>query len=210
MVASLQPAGAVPDTVIDPDAAPGALLEQGLHLFDIDNNEAAARAFEAAIHTSRLNDAGRALAYWHIFVGRQRMNQVDASSQALYNFLVVAQQVIESKNRVRYAVSEKGDFIDRFDLPSKMDRGRAILSATWAERTKSFGRSSAQPVLVHNDAELGYFLEIVAPCSMATRRTVARRRVETDNGAPVHHVRLTCDETRESIEYYFEMPEAPQ
>ena len=208
MVASLEPIpGNIPAPVqrIDPNAAPGVLLEQGLYHFSSEEHEPASEAFRAAISTGRLNDAGRALAYWHIFIAEQRLGETDRSSEALGSFVVVAEDIIGTRDEVRYAVSDAGDFVDRFDLPGKLERGRAILSATWANRANAFGRSADRPVPVRTEGEMAYFLEISTPCGSDAHWTVSRREIVDQNGSSVQMVTMTCGDSEQSIDYFFDM-----
>jgi hypothetical protein len=201
MVASLSPLGSAEGPVaidLDDTDAPGILLERGLRHFSSSENAPASAAFQAAISTGRLNDAGRALAYWHIFVAEQRAGDVDDSTNALQSFVAVAEEILEARDEVRYAVSESGDFVDRFEVEDKLDRGRAILSATWAGRNANFGRTAERPVPIHTPSELTYFLELASPCTSEGQRSVSRRALQPN----LEQVTLSCASVG-SVEYYF-------
>jgi hypothetical protein len=208
MVASLDPVAPPPvldDEELNPAAAAGALLEQGMVLFRNGEFSAASSAFGYAIATDRLNNAGRALAYWHVYVSQQQLGRVDASADALTSFVVVAEDVLEVRSSMRFAVNEAGDFVDRFELPSKLRRARAMLSATWAGRVEQFGRSVQQPVPVHDEDELDQFLSIVAPCNEGGRQDQMRHQVPTESGHPVHRVTLSCGGLDNTVNYFFDM-----
>lgn len=213
MVASLEPV-ATPEIVetqhLNPAAAAGALLEQGMLHHRQGQFELASRAFHYAIETGRLNNAGRALAYWHIFTSSEELGRVDDGANALMSFVVVAEEVLEVRERLRYAVNSSGDFVDRFSLEPKLQRARAVLSATWASRTPSFGRTPKNPVPVHDDIELAQFLEIVAPCTKGQRDDRSQRQIEDDEGYPLQQVTLTCGGLGKGVDYYFDVMSAEE
>ena len=152
----------------DEDEHPGAAaawLKRGFDLLRADQNVAAAHAFRAAIGTGNLNDAGRALGYWHVYLAEQGAGHSDPASDALASFIVVAEDILHVRRALRYAEDGDSDFVDRFDLKRRLARARAVLSATWATHASAFGRSRAHPVPVHNPAERDYFLEVASPCA---------------------------------------------
>jgi len=205
-MASLKPVAALPiaETMEKPEG-PGALLEQGLVMFRRGHYTDAETSFTAAIGTGRLNDAGRALAYWHIFVSERHRGRIDHSTDALSSFVILAEEILEARRSVRYAVDSEGDFVDRFMLPERLDRARAIISATWANRALGFGRSQTLPVPIRSPAEQEYFLQLTAPCSAAADRTVSRKQLPID---AIEQVTLTCDieGTQSSVDFYFQNP----
>lgn len=211
MVASLEsvatPSVAEPQT-LNPAAAAGALLEQGMIHHRQGEFDHAARAFGYAIDTGRLNNAGRALAYWSIFQCASEMGRVDRSANALMSFVVVAEEVFDVRKSLRYAVNAAGDFVDRFDLEVKLQRARAVLSATWATRVPLFGRTVDSPVPVYDHEELGYFLDIVAACEGGERDDRAERQVSDLRGRAVHRVTLTCGGLGKNVDYFFDVQSA--
>lgn len=210
MVASLKPVAtpaAEAEEDVNPAAAAGALLEQGMGYFREGNYPLAAKAFRYSVDTGSLNNAGRALAYWHIFASAKEQGHTNDAADALSSFVVVAQDILDVRNRYRYAVSASGDFVDRFGLDEKLQHARAMLSATWASRTGYFGRSANQPVPVHTDEERERFLEIVAPCDDTERDERSHRTLANTHGAPVQRVTLSCGDGQAPVEYYFEMVE---
>ena len=201
-----------PPTLLSPDeeSSAGLLLQQGLAYFRRARNAAAARCFARAIGTGHLNEAGRALAYWHIFVAERTGGRMDESHEALASFVVVAENVLRLRDDDRFAQDHTGDFVDRFDLRRRLAQGRAVLSAAWADRSRYFGRSAGNPVPVHDRDELRYFLDLVPTCADARqRRFVAAARL-TDGAAgeeTSEHFSISCeDDDRDTyVEYHFEL-----
>jgi hypothetical protein len=207
MVASLQPMVGASEASpqMNPAAAAGALLEQGLVHFRDSQYGLAVKAFQFAIETGRLNDAGRALAYWHVFAAAHELGDIDASADALAAFVVVAEDVLEIRDETRYAVSNAGDFVERFNVVAKLQTARAMLAAAWATRAPHFGRTADQAIPVEDDAELDKVLDIIAPCESAERDDRAQRQVADTTGYYVQRVTLTCGGPGASIEFYFDV-----
>lgn len=183
-------------------ATAGALLKRAFDFFKDDHNAEAAATFRAALATGNLNDAGRALAYWHIYLSEQSQGRANQGIDALASFVVVAQDVLSIREQLRYAEDDSGDFVDRFDLKRRLSRARAILSAAWAGQTGAFGRSAEQPVLVHNSAERDFFLQMMPPCGHPHGRRVATRQEDR-----VQQVDLSCVGETNQASYYFQTVE---
>jgi hypothetical protein len=212
MVASLQPVAPPPPAAPEPDStnpvmAAANLLDDGMRFLDERDFRKAARAFESAIETGRLNDAGRAFAYWQAFIAYQQLHDVNHSSEALSAFLVVATDVMIDRAERRYTLDLTGDFVDRFALDVKVRRARAMLSALWAARARHFGRSAMQPVPVKDALEIDEFLTLVSPCDSVERVARASQRLTNDTGETVQKISLTCGTPQRGIEFYFDVPE---
>ena len=166
---AVAPAAAVADAkaadleLAAPDDASG-WLKRGFELLRVEQNVAAAYAFRTAIGTNTLNDAGRALGYWHIYLAEQGSDRHSAASDALSSFVVVAEDILQIRASLRYAEDGSQDFVDRFDLKRRLARARAVLSASWSHHALAFGRSEGHPVPVHSLVEQDYFLEMATPC----------------------------------------------
>lgn len=180
------------------------LLERGFNHFRHDEVKEAGEAFRAAVATGNLNDAGRALAYWHIYLAERSQGRVEAGADALASFIVVGEEVMAVRKTTRYAVDASGDFVDRFDLERRVSRARAILSAIWADKVPGFGRSPERPVPVRDDNEKSYFLELAPPCNRALERQVTE--APRDGDSLSHKVTITCDRETEGVDYYFLSP----
>ena len=200
-----QPSAAqAPGEPTDDSDSAGALLKRGFDFFSADKNQEAADMFRAAVATGNLNDAGRALAYWHIYVAEQSMAHVDIAADALEAFVVVSQDVLEIRGQLKYAEDDSGDFVDRFDLKRRLARARATLSADWAGHVGIFGRSSRNPVPIHSVTEMNYFLELAPPCAQANDRSVAAGPQQS-GAAGVSEVDMSCNAGAGKVSYYFQV-----
>ena len=195
VVVAAEPDRGAQEAFQGPSAA--VLLKRAFTFFEQDENIMAIAMFRAAINTGNLNDAGRALAYWHVYVAYTAVNQAEDASEALLMFTVVAQDVLDVRDQMRYADDGHGDFVQRFDLRNRLARARASLSASWAKPAEPFGRTARQPVLVHDDLEKNFFLEIAMPC--AGRHLVTAPAVDH-----VEQVNMTCDGQTTAQQYFFQ------
>lgn len=187
----------------DEDDSAAGFLERGFTAFNTEDFREAVRYFGAALGTSNLNDAGRVLAYWHIFVSESNLNHEDQSVEALASFISVAQDVIAQREEVRFAVTDAGDFVERFSLTTRLMQARAHLSAAWAARRSEFGRTTSQAVPVFSRAERDYFLDLVLPCNEPSHRDFVPHNF-TASHAPVEEVHATCESSGIEISFYFD------
>jgi len=210
MMASMMPVATPaprPAQNIEDDSA-GAMLEKGFLYFHQDQPRDAADAFATAISTGNLNDAGRALAYWHIAESERRLHNEDRTAEALASFALVAQDVIDVREQHRYAVDEEGDFVEHFKLRQRVDEARGYLNAIWAQRAQSFGRTTENPVVMQTADEARYFIEFVSPCSGGPDRQVEREQLEDarSDGTRLERVNLFCDSAGSVDQLYMLVP----
>lgn len=189
----------------DNDESAGGLLERAFALFNRDEYAASAKTFAASIGTNNLNEAGRALAYWHIYLAEKRLNHEDKSTEALASFATVAQELMEQRGE-KYGQS--ADFIERFSLDARLSRARAILSATWAKRVPGYGRTAADAVPVFDQVEADYFVEIAPPCAAAKRRQTDKQVVQQRDGNELQRVTIFCEGQKNGTDYYLEVVSA--
>ena len=114
MVASMQPMAPAPVEVEERDESASAHLERAFHAFRIAEYENAALSFEAAIGTNNLNDSGRALAYWHVYLCRAQNGDEDAAADALMSFTVVAEDMLDDSDQFSHEYLSSRDFVERF------------------------------------------------------------------------------------------------
>jgi hypothetical protein len=199
LVASLEPVvsnstPAAGDQDEDINTSAGDLLEQGLRHFARNETDESIQSFQAAIRTGHLNDAGRALAYWHIFNCENDLGHTDASLEALSSFVIVGQDTVDMRSMTAFAVDDSSDFVERFDLERRLARARAILSSTWIDRAGTFGKSADFPVRVEDAMELTYLLEMIPPCTKAEERTYTREEVfQQVTHESVQKIRIRCE-----------------
>jgi hypothetical protein len=200
-----------PPPADEDESSAGTLLEKGFLFFHQDQPQLASDSFRAAISTGNLNDAGRALAYWHIAEAERRLHHEDDTADALASFVVVAQEVIDVRTSRRFAVDENGDFVDHFNLPLRIAEARAFMNAVWARRQRSYGRSLDNPVVAGSVEEIEIFIRVVSPCSGSPDRAVQREELESIDGVPVtpaHVERITvfCSDASSVDQFFVVVP----
>ena len=205
------PAEAAPDESDDPpvDTSAAEWLQRGFAHFQRDEPALAGAAFRAAVGTGSLNDAGRALAYWHIYLAERRQGHTELGADALESFVAAGQELLDSRGSAGFILQGAADFVERFELDRRMTRARALLSALWADRVATFGRSPARPVPVRSDSEVHDFLEHAPPCANATDRQTTREPDATDGDQTLERVTMLCHDRHEKAEYWFEKPGEP-
>ena len=139
----------------------GELLEQGFMYFGIGRFAWSAESFGRAVGTGNLNDAGRALSYWHIAACQIELEDEDRVLDALFDFAMVSQDILDIREHRRFAVEEGADFVDSFELVSKLAWARAYINFTWASRDDKYGRTLTSPILAYNIKEIDFFAEQV-------------------------------------------------
>lgn len=183
-----------PVQVEERDDSASAHLERAFHRFRLGEYGRAARSFEAAIGTNNLNDSGRALAYWHVYLCRAQTGEEDAAAEALMSFSVVAEDMLSDSDEVSHEYLASRDFVERFNLEGRLARARATLAALWVDRSADYGRSGGQPIRVQSTQELDVFLELAAPCDESNPRLVDRKVLETDGETEIEELTLYCGE----------------
>jgi hypothetical protein len=187
----------------DSEGAAGR-LGLAFQLLGAGHHQAASTQFQSAIDTGELNDAGRALAYWHIALAQTAIGASGYAQDALQSFVVVSVELLAIDPNLSQDAVATSDFVTRFDLRRRLARARAELSAAWAEHTNSFGRSMAAPVPVHNDTEMHYFLELAPPCPPGhARRAFQARLSPAQTSQGLSQVQLSCDGSKLEAEYFF-------
>ena len=127
----------------------GEWLERGFAMLSLKRFELAIHSFEKAIGTNSLNDAGRCLSYWSIADAWYNLNDIDNAAEAYFSFLQVAQDIIDERDVRKYAVDANGDFVEYFDLKTKMAVVKDFLNTIWAIRN-GHGRSGDDPIKVND------------------------------------------------------------
>lgn len=200
------PAAAEDVTDGEMDSAPDAvsLLEDAFSLWHEEHYAASVQALHAAIETQNLNDAGQALAYWHIYLAEQALGHSHTAQDALSDFIVVANDMVEHVGAGEHAAPEEG-FVNQFDLPGRLARARATQNLAWAQEARAFGRSAKSPVPVFSDAEMHHFLELAPPCAQARdRRVIGQVRSVNPVGHAVAKTTLRCRHAPGDVHYFFE------
>jgi hypothetical protein len=187
-----------------------AYLELGFLSFQRNDNRQAVLGFMAAIATGDLNDAGRALAYWHIAIAEQRLNDEDRTAEAFMSFVLVGEDVLDARATHPYALNNGTDFVDQFNLTNRMSEARGFLSAAWARRVDDFGRTLDAPVMVRSELEAEAFVNFAPPCADAVEKEVTREVLASVETARVERVNISCEMGDEAERFFliFVLPAA--
>lgn len=207
-----------PQEEAEPSA--GELLEFAFEQFHLNRNRAAADGFLAALATGLLNDAGRAIAYWHIYASTRILGRGDESNEALLSFVTIGEDMLADVRSQKSDTKAAGwndteDFVVRFDLARRVSHARAALAAAWSHRAPHFGRSADTPIGVQSFLELDYFLDLAPVCGQASSRLYEGRVDESPSSAQGSligenddMVQVRCDRGQEHTRFFFrlEMP----
>ena len=110
---------------------------------------------------------------------------------------------MDRSNGYQFAGGQPDDFIMQFDLSRRLSLARAVMSSTWARRSSTFGRSPQHPVMVHDDIELAYFVELSSACMQGGHEMV--RQTLLVEGELIHQVTIHCMPQTAALNFYFEM-----
>lgn len=94
----------------------------------------AADTFTLAVGTGNLNDAGRALAYWHIAECYLNLRNEDEAAEAYLAFTLVAKDILDIREKRKYAVTDQGDFVQHFKLEKRMNDAVDYINDLWRSR----------------------------------------------------------------------------
>ena len=83
-VVSAVPAAPAQSEISNDDLTAGELLEMALAYLRHGDDQAASMAFQRAIDTGYLSDAGRALAYWYIHLAEKSRGSIDKSIKEVF------------------------------------------------------------------------------------------------------------------------------
>jgi hypothetical protein len=209
----------------NPGETAAKCIDDGLRLMNHNRLDAAREAFRQALDTRALNDIGRLVAYWHIFL-TYRDNKASEGADALMSFIVIAEDVLREKSaEIRLAA-------ERMNLKQRLQAARAMLSALWAQEVADYGRSALRPVLVNSEAEKLYFLQLAPPCGpdknkhisdlppVKTPDEIAKSKPKTTNRGAIsashssnntksltNRASIICEAAREGVIYYFAAPQ---
>ncbi len=189
--------------IINDDLTASELLEVALGFLKSGRDAVAAEAFSRAIATGYLSDAGRSLAYWYIHLAHKSQGNHDESIDALSSFVILAEDLMASRGAYQFAGAQPDDFIMQFDLSRRLSLARAVMSSSWAKRSSTFGRSPEHPVMVHDDIELAYFVELSSACTTGGHEM--QRQTLLVGGELIHQVTIHCTPNTVGQNFYFEI-----
>jgi len=188
-----------------PEVRASDYLALGLGHYQNNRKAEAAQAFEHALSTGNLNNQGRALAYWHLFLAERDVNLQGPGAEALESFVTVAQLLIEDSVT---GSDESGDnvaeFIDGFNVSERMLLGQLVLDALWARRDPSFGRTPDRPVRVRDAEAERLFVQLYRPCVQTEAPAVQFSAAGYTGGkGQLDRAEISCTSAGPELSFYF-------
>jgi hypothetical protein len=108
----------------EPVLGAGQWLDQAFSLWHDEHYAACIAALREALNTQELNDAGQAMAYWHIYLCEQAMGHPSAAKNALADFVAVADAMVADGAMGLPDTAEARAFREKFDLNGRLARAR--------------------------------------------------------------------------------------
>ncbi len=185
-------------------------LALGLTFFNGNQKLEAIESFQRALETGDLNNQGRALAYWHLFLSYRDDSLSSHGAEALVSFVTVARllmqqslDAIDGEDLLEHVRA----FIERFDLRDRLMLAEVTLEALWAHRDGNYGRTPERPVLLGGARAQRLFLHVFKPCDQDTSSENARVRISksafTVNEQAIDEAKITCPGQDRTISLFF-------
>jgi hypothetical protein len=156
-----------PMVELDASSRASDYLAFGLTYFNGGQRLEAINAFSHAIATGDLNNQGRALAYWHLFLSHREESLDSHGAEALSSFVTIGrmlqQQASEGYDGEDLLEHVKS-FIERFELNDRILLAEVTLEALWAKKDNNYGRTPERPVLLGSARAQRLFLNVFKPC----------------------------------------------
>lgn len=187
-----------------PDLSASVYLERALDALRDGQTAFAIAALHAALASGELNDAGRSLAYWYIYVAQSSAGSTQRGHDALADFVAIADSVLVAHDTSQLVDGGGNEFIARFDLRGRLARGRALLSLAWAEHHQHFGRSLEAPVPIQSEEELNYFVELTPACAHPLERKTSSMTSMSSDPKALRRVEFQCSGAPSSTTFFFE------
>jgi len=183
-----------------------AFMTQAFEEFNASRFKASVRAFNNALATGDLNDAGRIMAYWHLFVAYNKLSNMHRSMESLTSFVVVAEDAVRELMGVSTLLEPTYDFLRQFGLERRLVRARAILSAAWAWKSPGYGKSESNPIIIEDMNERNDFLELYTDCPLDGQSLKEIYHHEASKQSTrLQHVVMTCHKgNTQNHTFYFQ------
>lgn len=179
-------------------------LAMGVALFHGNQRAKAAAAFKRALETGNLNNQGRALAYWHLFLANREGDVTGAGAEALDSFLTVSLLLFEEERELPDVEAQSvREFIHGFNLAERMLLAELVLDALWARRDPHYGRSPQRPVKVRSSDAERLFVQLFRPCAAAETAPSVQHEEIDQLGVRIDQVSFTCPGESTSGQFYF-------
>jgi hypothetical protein len=184
-------------------------LALGLTFYNGNQKLEAVEAFNKALSTGDLNNQGRALAYWHLFLSYRDEGVSSHGADALASFVTVASLLMQQS-----AEGVDGEdllehvrvFIDRFDLRDRLLLAEVTLEAIWAHKDAAYGRTKERPVLLVGARAQRLFLHVFKPCEQKGSDTASvrfSRSAYTVHDKSIDEATVECPDDASTKSFYF-------
>lgn len=184
-------------------------LALGLTFYNGNQKLEAVEAFNKALATGDLNNQGRALAYWHLFLSYRDENASSHGADALSSFVTVAnllmqqaQDGVDGEDLLEHVKV----FIERFDLRDRLLLAEVTLEAIWAHKDSQYGRTPTRPVLLPGARAQRLFLHVFKPCAAATQESANvrfSRAAYMIHDRSVDEATVECPDESSAKSFYF-------
>jgi hypothetical protein len=206
-IAPRTPASAKVPTLA-PNARASDYLALGLSLYQANEKSDAAHAFQLALQTGNLNNQGRALAYWHLFLAHRDGNLQGPGAEALDAFITVSNDLIEESHCTGAEdCADVREFVDGFALTDRLLLAELVLDALWARRDPAFGRTPDRPVSVHDAESERLFVQLFKPCAQSAEPQVhfsaQSRQSHAHEAERVDQAQISCPDASAPVSFYF-------
>lgn len=200
-----------PRNVLQDGGRASDYLALGLSFYNDDRRLDAIEAFSRALATGDLNNQGRALAYWHLFLSHREDALGTHGADALDSFVTVARLLVQQSAEATDGedlLEHVRAFIERFELRDRLLLAEVTLEALWAHRDQHYGRTPDRPVMVGGGARAQrLFLHMYRPCvdeeaSQAAKVSISRAAFLVHDTA-IDEAAIECPGESEPISFFF-------
>lgn len=171
-----------------PNSKAAEYLAMGLSFYNASQKIDAVNAFSRALGTGNLNDQGRALAYWHLYLSQRDATRPGSGADALASFVTVSRLLL-NEDRVEEDAEQEEDvkrFVEGFDLGERLFLAELMLEAVWAHRDRDYGRTPERPLRVATTQGQKLFVQLFRPCD---EQEQSQPRIEFSRAQPGVHGR---------------------
>jgi hypothetical protein len=193
-----------PDMEVTEGGRASDYLAMGVSFFHANHKAKAAKAFQHALATGNLNNQGRALAYWHLFLANREADVNGVGAEALDSFLTVSLLLFEEEHELPDVEAQSvREFIHGFNLAERMLLAELVLDALWARRDAHFGRSPQRAVKVRSADAERLFVQLFKPCGANDSTPTVQQEEITHLGVRVDQVSFSCPGEATSGQFFF-------
>ncbi|KKL90537.1 hypothetical protein LCGC14_1903690 [marine sediment metagenome] len=181
----------------------GDYLKLGLMFYYKGQYQQAVDLFALSIDTGDLNNAGRALVYWHAAVCWNQMDNKDLAAEAYHSFVVTAQDIFSILEDNKHATIGGENFVTDFELEEKIVEASTYMHALWVLRN-DYGKSLDNPIITKNMSEAKYFIKAIMGFCGKMCNLVKQVLTEDDRIVKPYVVRITVsNNSKNSTDTFF-------